>query len=354
MEDSLCQRCQTLPSLEEKPFKAILFAEADMLQEKTKNLLHSIPTLRVRDEEDLLIVEGPSFNAFLRVLVHWNLAQNEEEDIQIAPLKVEDTISLSALKKVRSLKNYLNCIRNQEILEMLQRGNLITYFQPVIQLKDRKVYGFECLLRGKANDGTLIPPHKIFDAAHGTGLLFYVDRAARESAVRSAAQHEIRDRKVFVNFIPTTIYDPRYCLQTTLELSRKVGFDPENLVFEVVESYKVTDLDHLKSILDYYKSQGFKTALDDVGSGFSNQNSLVRLRPDYLKVDMELVRGIHLDSMKQSVFKALGTIAKENGITLLAEGVETKEELEFLAYQGADLVQGYYFGKPSPEPSCSF
>ncbi|MCX7786275.1 MAG: EAL domain-containing protein [Spirochaetes bacterium] len=181
-----------------------------------------------------------------------------------------------------------------------------------------------------------------------------MDRVSRETAVRTASQYHIQDQKVFVNFIPTTIYDPKYCLQTTLELANTVGFDPANLVFEVVESYKVTDLDHLKSILDYYKSRGFKTALDDVGSGFSNLNSLVRLRPDYLKVDMELVRHIHVDSMKQSVFKALDSIAKENGITLLAEGVETKEELDFLISRGTDLAQGYYLGKPAPKPLSNY
>ncbi|MEZ0323198.1 MAG: EAL domain-containing protein, partial [Hydrogenothermaceae bacterium] len=106
---------------------------------------------------------------------------------------------------------------------------------------------------------------------------------------------------------------------------------------------------HLKYVFDYYKSLDFKVALDDVGSGYSGLNMIVNLHPDTLKIDMELVRNIHTDKLKQSVVEAIIKIAKDNGIQTLAEGVETKDEYEYLKDK-VDLMQGYLFAKPSPEP----
>ncbi len=353
MNESICNKCQSLPKIEEKPFKAILFAEADMMQLKIQNILRTVSTLHVYEEENFLIVEGSSFYSFLRELDNAHFAQNEQEDIQIVLMDTAEPISLGILKRVKSIKNYLNISRYQDVFEILKKGNLITYFQPIVRLADNTIFGYECLLRGRSTDGSMIPPYRILEAANSMDLMFYVDRAARETAVRSASQYHLDNRKVFINFIPTTIYDPAYCLRTTLELSRELGFNSRNLVFEVVESYKVTDLDHLKKILDYYRDQGFKTALDDVGSGFSNLNTLIRLHPDYLKVDMDLIRNIDTDLKKQSVFKALLNVGKEMGTTILAEGIETKGELEYLQSSGTELGQGYFFARPAPEPVFS-
>jgi len=106
----------------------------------------------------------------------------------------------------------------------------------------------------------------------------------------------------------------------------------------------------LKNILNFYKSKGFMVALDDVGSGYSSLNMIVQLLPDIVKVDREIVKDIDKNRANQSVFTAIVNIAKENNITVLAEGIETKEEYLYLKDNGASLVQGYYFAKPSSEP----
>ena len=107
---------------------------------------------------------------------------------------------------------------------------------------------------------------------------------------------------------------------------------------------------HLRRILDFYREKGFRTALDDIGSDHTNLTTLAILGADVIKIDMEIIRGIDRDSVKQSIFGALVAIAHENGIKVLAEGVETREELAYVKQHGAELSQGYLFAKPSAEP----
>ncbi|MDK9717618.1 MAG: EAL domain-containing protein, partial [Trichlorobacter sp.] len=112
----------------------------------------------------------------------------------------------------------------------------------------------------------------------------------------------------------------------------------------------VEDLPHLRRILDFYREKGFRTALDDIGSGHTNLATLAALGADVIKVDMEIIRDVDHDPVKQSIFGALVGIAHENGIKVLAEGVETCEELAYVKQHGAQLAQGYLFAKPAAEP----
>jgi len=153
-----------------------------------------------------------------------------------------------------------------------------------------------------------------------------------------------------INFIPTSIYDPEYCLNSTVKWANQLEFDPSQIVFEVVETEFVKDQKHLKKILEYYRSKGFQIALDDVGEGYSSLNMLIELKPDIIKIDRNIIDGIDKNELKQSVYRALFNLAKEHDITVLAEGVETKGELQTINSIGVDLVQGYYFAKPCAEP----
>jgi EAL domain-containing protein (putative c-di-GMP-specific phosphodiesterase class I) len=180
-------------------------------------------------------------------------------------------------------------------------------------------------------------------------MLFYLDRACRETSLKTAAVKNISS-KVFINFIPTAIYDPHHCLASTVKWAKQLDFNPKNIIFEVIESDHVADLDHLKNILDYYKSQGFMVALDDVGSGYSSLNMIAKLLPDIVKIDREIITHIDTNTVNQSIFRAIVQIAHENNIVVLAEGIERAEEVAFCRANGADLAQGYYFGKPNAEP----
>jgi len=170
---------------------------------------------------------------------------------------------------------------------------------------------------------------------------------ARRSAVECAAKARL-EGKLFINFNPSSIYDPSYCLRATASSIYEIGLRPEDVVFEVTETHRATDLNQLKGILCFYRSAGFKVALDDIGSGWSGLNLLQSLRPDYVKIDMELVRNVHNDEYKQNIVTNLIRIARTNGIEVIAEGIETEEEAQWLTDANADYLQGYLYGKPEP------
>lgn len=245
----------------------------------------------------------------------------------------------------------LGSYRDAEWLaDLLREGRLTTHFQPVYRLSDNALFGHEALTRGVAGDGALLPPGRLFDVARQAGLLFQLDLAARRTAVQRAHASGLSG-VLLVNFSPTSVYDPETCLRSTVAAVDAAGIAHERIVFELVESEEVRDAAHLQRILGFYRDAGFGVALDDVGSGYSSLNMLHRLRPDYLKLDMELVHGVHEDPFKAVIASKVLEIAQRLDIATIAEGVETEEELAWLHAHGATFAQGYLLGRPSPEPT---
>jgi EAL domain-containing protein (putative c-di-GMP-specific phosphodiesterase class I) len=252
--------------------------------------------------------------------------------------------------KAKPLKTILSLVKNGSFIDILRFESFTIHFQPIIDKNNNSIFGYESLLRGiNPFTNELVSPAFLFDSAREYNMLFFLDRFARELALKSAAVKNI-DSHLFINFLPTSIYDPVHCLQSTVKWANQLEFNPKNIVFEVVETEKVEDPIHLKNILDYYKSQGFKTALDDVGSGYSSLSMLASLNPDIIKIDREIIIDIDKNNVKQSICKALVSMANDSGITVLAEGIETRGEYEYLSTLKIDLMQGFFFGKPQAEP----
>ena len=228
-----------------------------------------------------------------------------------------------------------------------------TVYQPIVSgFGDAvQIEAYEFLSRAVDGDGSLIPPYKMFDAARLRGRLFALDRVCRLQAVRNSGR--VGDKLVFVNFIPTAIYTPEHCLQSTLAEARATGIDPHQIIFEVVETEEIKDFDHLENILQFYHRHGFRYALDDVGSGFSTVENVLRLKPDFVKLDMHYVQGVATDPDKQQIALRLLEAARTVGSRTLAEGVEDEADWQWLAEEGYELFQGYLFGKPEAEPAQS-
>lgn len=233
---------------------------------------------------------------------------------------------------------------------VIQNKQIISHYQPIITA-DKQIYAYELLARFMDENGNVIYPNKIFAAARIRGRLYALDRICRLTAVKHAKN--ITNAKAFINFIPTSIYSPEHCLKSTTMLADQLGIKTNTLVFEVVETDKVEDVNHLKRILTYYKERGFSYALDDVGEGYSTIDLLEELIPAYMKLDMKYVQGVASDGEKQKKALQLLSKAKEIGSIPLAEGVETETDFNWLKTQGFELFQGYLFGKPSKEPVMS-
>jgi EAL domain-containing protein (putative c-di-GMP-specific phosphodiesterase class I) len=211
------------------------------------------------------------------------------------------------------------------------------------------VIGHEALLRGVGIDGSMLPPFPLFEGARRAGLLFQLDLAARRTHIASAAARGL-EGLLFLNFTPTAIYDPAMCLRSTVAAIDAAGIPHDRVVFEVVEFEGLADTDHLRRILDYYRTAGFRVALDDVGAGYSSLNRLHLLRPDLIKLDLQLVRDVHADPYKALVAEKLLELAHSLGIPVLAEGVETEDELTWLQARRVTYLQGFLFGRPAAEP----
>ncbi|MCM3759043.1 EAL domain-containing protein [Sporosarcina aquimarina] len=247
----------------------------------------------------------------------------------------------------RSLIEVDEVFTSQWIDDLIQQERVISFYQPIVDA-ERAVFGYELLARFHSPDGRMIYPDEAFAAARSRGRLYALDRLCRITAVRHAAP--LINKKAFINFVPTSIYSPEFCLQSTVAVAEQFNIDPFQLVFEVVETDKVDDVEHLKTILRYYRDKGFNYALDDVGEGYSTVELLSDLKPHYMKLDRSFVDGVSLDVKKQKNAELFLMKAKESGSVPLAEGIEREEDFEWLKKKGYQLFQGYFFGKPALSP----
>lgn len=301
--------------------------------------------------DDVLLLNGPcgDWSALLNGLED-RLSAVEADETRLAPIGGLPSsgydIALVALK-ARPLPVLLGEARDAWLPRILERQGTTSYFQPIVDITSGEIFAHEALLRATADDGSVISGGMIMEAGRRLGALHVLDQVARTSAI-TGAHHLGMTSALFINFFPTVVYDPVHCLQTTRQAMRDTGIMPQQIVFEVVESERIANRDHLLKILAYYRAEGFRIALDDLGSGYSSLNLLAALRPDFVKLDMELVREVADDPLRRALVESLVRTANEHGIQVIAEGVETVETACVLASMGVQFLQGYLLGRPAP------
>lgn len=214
-------------------------------------------------------------------------------------------------------------------------------FQPIVDLSLARIVTYEALVRGIQGESAGSVLAKVTD-----DLLYRFDQACRVKAIEMASALGMQT-DLSINFLPNAVYEPEACIQATLEVSQRVGWPTNRLVFEITETERVRDRQHLSNIIHAYRSMGFKTALDDFGNGYANLDLLTDLTPDKLKIDRELVMHCDSDYRRQALLNATISLAQELNMVLIAEGVETREEALWLARAGIVRQQGFYFAKPA-------
>ncbi|HEX8359405.1 MAG TPA: EAL domain-containing protein [Longimicrobium sp.] len=243
---------------------------------------------------------------------------------------------------------------SSELMPLLNEERIESWFQPVFRAGTLELWGYECLMRGRALDGSLVSPATLLEWARQEHLTFMLDRVVRELHLRAAGRLQVPAHCQFlVNFLPTAIYRPDFCLATTVRAARESGIEPRRITFEVVETEQMADRDHLRRILAHYREKGFGVALDDVGSGYSGLSLMADLDPDLIKIDRELVSKSAGSAAHRGICASLVGLGREQGRMVLAEGVETEAEWKVMEELGVDLLQGYYFGRPSPIPALT-
>ncbi|MGF1481739.1 MAG: EAL domain-containing protein [Cyanophyceae cyanobacterium] len=346
----LCSRCQSLPQKIEGAGNLYLWFPLPHSFAKTaRSLQQSSLSYQIKDEECLVVSLQDKQMEHLVSTLAKDLTHSERQQIK-ALFTAHPSPQLQDFPRTASLASFISQSQSGWLLDMLAAERVTSQFQPIAYTADlSQIFGQEALLRGISQDGSLISPSCFLPLAAEANILTQIDLLARYSAIRQAKQHQIQER-IFINFMPTAIYDPAFCLRSTIEAIDDAGIAHEQVVFEVVESAYIEDFDHLKKILDVYREAGFSVALDDFGAGFSNLNLLHQLRPELIKLDMNLIRNVHRDPYKALVTEKILEIATHLNISTVAEGIESPEELTWVRARGATFVQGFLIAKPSTLP----
>lgn len=226
---------------------------------------------------------------------------------------------------------------------------LVSHYQPIVDAASGVVVAFEALLRAEV-DGQRVAPLALFEQARDEGWLLWLDQQARRTAILGAAGW-LRQRTLFINFVPSTVYDPARCLATTLAAAREAVIPLRHLVFEVVETEAIRDVAHLRTVFAEYRRMGCRVALDDVGAGHNTVEVLVALEPDVVKLDRRLIAGLPSGATFHEAARIVAT-ARQVGAMVLAEGVETADEHDAAVRLGAHLAQGWFHGRPAPAPAA--
>jgi EAL domain-containing protein (putative c-di-GMP-specific phosphodiesterase class I) len=234
-----------------------------------------------------------------------------------------------------------------QLHRVLELGLVHAVYQPVVDLVDRRVVGYEALTRVARE--RFQNTDLLFKAATENDSLWSLERLCRRKALEGLPALG-SDELLFLNVQPDAIYDPELRDIAFLDRLGQVGLHPSQIVLEMTEHSAVRDFASFRRTLHHFRSNGFRLAMDDVGSGYSGLQAIAELAPDYIKADMGLVRDIHRNPIKRELIATIRRFSDSTGITLIAEGVETVEELQSLRDLGVRCAQGFLFARPGAPP----
>ena len=238
-------------------------------------------------------------------------------------------------------------IRGGELLQdAIARGDIFPVFQPVFDLVTGEMIGMEALSRGPRGS-EFESGETLFSLAERTELLIPLERVCRQRSLEAAAYADSK-QQIFLNLSPAAASDPEFLGPLFQEQVRSVGIEPDRIVLEITERTYAVYEGLFREVLAKFRQQGFRIAVDDVGTGYSNLSSLAEIEPDYLKFDNVFVRGIDRRRVKQDLLEALMSFARKMKTKVIAEGIESKEELKVLQTLGVPYGQGFLLARPMP------
>jgi EAL domain-containing protein (putative c-di-GMP-specific phosphodiesterase class I) len=238
-------------------------------------------------------------------------------------------------------------LRHKVSLQDIILGDgLTSVYQPIVDLRTGDVFGYEALTRGPKN--TLMEsPVTLFGVADEVDLTFELDRACFRGALRNAIGLEPVHR-LFVNLLPMSFYDASFIELEVSHLLSAAGLTPANIVFEITEKLAIENFASFRRALSIYSAMGFGVAIDDVGTRHSNLETVMALRPNFIKISDVLVKGIARSPVKREMMRSLGRIAEAVDAVVVAEGIETPDDLAALRELGLPYGQGFFMARPGP------
>lgn len=235
------------------------------------------------------------------------------------------------------------------LTQLLRTQALFSHFQPIIDLQSGQSHGHEALIRTPP-DSPLGTPQALYQAAADAGMTAALDLHCCRTHLGNFAAETPRGR-LFMNLCPAAVVDGSITGDMILDGAKHFGLPPHQLVIEITEHAPVSDYARLRQLLDDLRLAGVEIAIDDLGSGYSGLRQWSELQPQYVKIDSHFVRGVHASNEKRQFIHSIVEIARTLGSRVVAEGIETQDELHTLQGLGVHYGQGYLLGRPSPDPS---
>lgn len=237
--------------------------------------------------------------------------------------------------------------RDKIMLQNLILGDGLTaVYQPIVDLGTGDIFGYEALSRGPRNS-ILESPATLFSVADEVDLTYELDRACFRNALRSAVGMGPVHR-LFVNLLPMSFYDTTFIELEAGNLLSAAGLTPANIVFEITERLAIENFATFRRALASYTAMGFGVAIDDVGTRHANLETVMSLRPHFIKISDVLIRGVSRSPVKREMLRSLGRIAEAVDAVVVSEGIENIEDLACLRDLGLRYGQGYYMARPGP------
>ncbi len=234
----------------------------------------------------------------------------------------------------------------EQVRQLLKHGYISTAYQPIVNLENGGIVGYEALMRGP-KDTPLSHPGWIFGPSSrvSDGLIQDLDAACIAASLRSGHML-VPAGDLFINVHISTLLHLRKMQSLFENLLDSSGIPPEAVVIEISERTKAPNPRALSRILRTLRRRGFRFALDDFGQAFSGLQHLLWFEPEFIKIDRAFVLGIQRSARKQALVAGVATMAQKLGGQVVAEGVETSEELLTLMALDVPMAQGYHFGRP--------
>jgi diguanylate cyclase (GGDEF)-like protein len=238
-------------------------------------------------------------------------------------------------------------LRDKALLQdIILNDRLEAVFQPLVHLVSGEVFGYEALTRGPRRT-PMENPTALFAIADEVGLTFELDRACFRRALRSAIGVE-PVRRLFVNLLPLSFYDASFVENEVGSLLEAAALTPANVVFEITERLAIENFSAFRRALAGYTAMGFGVAIDDVGTRHSNLETVMALRPHFIKVSDVLTRGVARSTVKREMLCSLGKIAATIDAVVVAEGIENPDDLAAVRDLDVHYGQGFFLARPGP------
>ena len=241
----------------------------------------------------------------------------------------------------------------KELQRIMKNDTMDTFFQPILKLSTGETIGYEVLNRPNQTN-IFTNTETFYEFVGQSNQVFLFECFCRNISLtrfieRYKENIQEKSSLIFINIHPQVLLDSNYHSGETLQLLSELGIEPKQVVFELTEKSAVTDFEWFEKVLSNYRSQGYRIAIDDVGSGYNSLKTLIYLKPEFVKLDKSLIHHIDQNIEQQQLVKLIIDYAKLSSTEIIAEGIERLEELFFIREHRVQYGQGYALGKPNEE-----